>query len=1094
MMHRIRSSLPALAALAYASTLAGAQDPAAARPSLAEPGISPDGAEIAFVSGGDVWTVPAGGGEARLLVSHPATEGRPLYSPDGRRLAFVSNRTGNGDVYVLDLAGGELRRLTFDDGVDQLDGWSRDGRWLYFSSTARDVAGMNDLYRVGVEGGTPMQVSADRYTNEFASAEGPDGTLAFAARGVSSAQWWRLGSSHLDQSELWLLRPGAEPRYEQVTRRGAREGWPMWGPDGRTLFFVSDRGGAQNVWSVAPGAEPRQVTRFRGGRVLWPSVSPDGRTLVFERDFRIWRMDTATGQAAEVPVTLRGTPAAPDPERRRFTEDFQELALSPDGKKVALVVRGEVFAAGAKEGGDAERVTDTPGRESQVAWAPDSRRLVYAAQRDGATRLYLYDLATRAERQLTRGEGNDVSPVFSPDGRWVAFARGGRELRVVEAATGEERLLARGYLDRPPFASERGMAWSPDSRWIAFLSPLGEQPFTNVHVVSAAGGEARPASFLGNAFASTVSWSPDGAYLLLNSWQRSENAQVVRIDLVPRLPRFREDQFRDLFREQTPPGLPGEPRTTESRPDGPQPQPQRPAVAAAGQDSAARRASSRKPVEIVWEGIRRRSSPVPVGLDVGSQTISPDGKWLLLTATSGNQQNLYVYSLDELAREPAVARQLTSTPGQKRQPQFTPDSKEVYYLENGRVQVVPLETRTPRPLAVAAEMQVDFGREKTAVFQEGWTYLRDNFYDPRMHGVDWNEIRARYAPQAAGARTPDEMRRVMALMVGELNASHSGISGPGTPTLAPTGRLGLRFDRAEYERSGRLRVSEVIPQGPAALAGIRAGEYLLAVDGTRIGARTNLDALLEAKVGRRVALTVAPSAGADGRETTVRPVNTATEKGLLYRSWVDANRAYVSRASGGRLGYVHLFDMSSASLDQLYLDLDAENMGREGVVIDLRNNNGGFINPYVLDVFSRRPYMSMTTRGRPTAPARTMLGQRAFAGPTVLVVNQHSLSDAEDFTEGYRTLGLGRVVGEPTSGWIIYTSNVSLLDGSSLRIPFIRITGSAGDNMELAPRPVDVPVTRPVGETLTGRDSQLDTAVRELLGKLGGGRSAASGQ
>jgi C-terminal processing protease CtpA/Prc len=283
----------------------------------------------------------------------------------------------------------------------------------------------------------------------------------------------------------------------------------------------------------------------------------------------------------------------------------------------------------------------------------------------------------------------------------------------------------------------------------------------------------------------------------------------------------------------------------------------------------------------------------------------------------------------------------------------------------------------------------------------------------------------------------------------------------------------------------------VIPQGPAAIVGIRAGEYLLAVDGTRIGARTSLDALLEAKVGRRVALTVAPSAGGAGREAVVRPVNTATEKGLLYRARVEANRAYVSRGSGGRLGYVHLFDMSGASLDQLYLDLDAENMGREGVVIDLRNNNGGFVNAYALDVFSRRPYLSMTTRGRPTAPARTMLGQRAFPGPTVLVVNQHSLSDAEDFTEGYRALQLGRVVGEPTAGWIIYTSNVGLLDGSSLRIPYIRVTGQKGDDMELAPRPLDVPVTRPVGETLTGRDSQLDAAVRELLGRLGGGRTSA---
>ncbi|HEV2130126.1 MAG TPA: hypothetical protein VGR27_03460, partial [Longimicrobiaceae bacterium] len=209
-------------------------------PSFAEPGISPDGLEIAFASGGDIWTVPAGGGEARLLVSHPATESRPLYSPDGRHLAFVSTRTGNGDIYVLTFASGELRRLTFDDALDQLDGWSPDNRWIYFSSTSRDIAGMNDVFRVSLEGGTPMPVSADRYTNEFFSARSPDGqTLAISARGIASEQWWRRGSSHIDQSEIWLVRGGgATPRYERLTESAGKEKWPMWSPDGRTLYYV----------------------------------------------------------------------------------------------------------------------------------------------------------------------------------------------------------------------------------------------------------------------------------------------------------------------------------------------------------------------------------------------------------------------------------------------------------------------------------------------------------------------------------------------------------------------------------------------------------------------------------------------------------------------------------------------------------------------------------------------------------------------------------------------------------------------------------------------------------------------------------------
>src|SRR5690606_15921551 len=233
--------LATLATALFASSL-GAQRIAEGRPSYAEPGISPDGAEIAFVSGGDIWSVPASGGEARLLVSHPATEARPLFSPDGRFLAFVPDRTGNGDIYVLELATGEVRRLTYDDGRDQLEGWSPDGRWIYFSSASRDIAGMNDVYRVAASGGTPMPVAADRYTNEFFAAAAPDGeTVAISARGIASSQWWRRGHSHIDQSEIWLVRIGGVPRYERVTDGVGKELWPMWGADGRTLYYVSDR-------------------------------------------------------------------------------------------------------------------------------------------------------------------------------------------------------------------------------------------------------------------------------------------------------------------------------------------------------------------------------------------------------------------------------------------------------------------------------------------------------------------------------------------------------------------------------------------------------------------------------------------------------------------------------------------------------------------------------------------------------------------------------------------------------------------------------------------------------------------------------------
>ncbi len=1066
-----------LALTALAGTVTTARQDVSPAYAFAEPGLSHDGREIAFVSGGDIWTVPAAGGDARLLVADPATESRPLFSPGGRELAFVSDRTGGGDIYVLTLATGTLRRLTFDDGREQLDGWSRDGRWIYFSSTSRDIAGMNDVYRVPVAGGTPLPVSEDRYVNEFGAAASPDGrSVVVVARGNASGQWWRNGSSHLDQSELWLraIDDDGTDAYAQLTPRDAKQEWPMWHADGRTIYYVSDRGGAENLWSrpASAGGRDRRLTDFRAGRVLWPSISADGRTIAFERDFGIWLLDTAGGEARRVPIVRRGAPAMPVPERVRQTNQFSDLALSPDGRKVAFVARGDVFAAAARDGGDATPVTATATLESQPEWAADSRRLVYGSARDGGQQLYLYDFATNTETALTTGPVVDVQPVFSPDGKSLAFVRDRHELRVIDLESKAERLVSTGMfgdaLDVP------APVWSPDGQWLAMFV-VGQKMFRNVELVPAAGGTRRPVSFLANVFADTVAWSPDGTFVLFNTRQRTEQGQLARVDLVLRTPKFREDLFRDLFNEPTPrdrvPPAPAVPRTGNLDPRTEDREP---------------RTGNREPVIPVFTSIRDRLSFVPVGLDVNEVVISPDGKTALLVASLGGGTNLYTWPLDELATGPSVARQITTTSGGKSDPQFTADGREVFYLEGGRIQIANLERRESRPVNVTAELVVDFAEDRLTVFDEAWTLMRDNFYDPEFHGVDWSESRAVYRPRAAAASTRDELRRVISLMIGDLNASHLGISaGGGGGGEGGVGRLGVRFDRREYESAGRLRITSVVPLGPAALTGeIAEGDVLMAVNGRPVGAGVNLNERLAGLVNRRVTLRIERT-GSPARDVVIQPTSQGTEKSLLYRAWVSANREYVLKVSGGRLGYVHMINMSAGALDQLHIDLDAENHLLDGVVVDLRNNSGGFVNAYALDVFTREPYMRMSLRGLPEAPARAVLGQRALESPTVLVINQHSLSDAEDFTEGYRTLKLGSVVGEPTAGWIIYTWNARLVDGSSFRLPRMRVVGADGKNMELVPRPVDVPVTRSLGETLTAKDSQLDEAVRVLLRQIG---------
>src|SRR5208282_1257987 len=606
---------------------------------------------------------------------------------------------------------------------------------------------------------------------------------------------------------------------------------------------------------------------------------------------------------------LRGAPNGPATEHMTFSDKISEFELSPDGKKVAFVVHGEVFAVSAKDGGDAFRVTRTTANESGVTWSPDSRKIVYLSDRDGATHLFLYDFGAGKEAQLTH-TGTDALPVVSPDGKTIAFLRDGRELRAIDVDGKNERLLAKGYFDPPPILDDRSVVWSPDSKWVAYLS-YGDRLYRNASVVPAAGGESKSVSFLANGGSGAISWSPDGTYLLFITGQRTEEGQVARVDLVPHTPKFREDEFRDLFKEETPktkpPATPSDekPKSDEqsAKPD---------------EKAAPEKKPAPKPVVIDFDGVRNRLTFLRLGLDVADQTVSPDGKTLVFTGRTAGQVNLYSYSLDELSKEPPVVRQVTSTSGSKAAAQFTPDDKEVFYLEDDRIHSVTLESRQTKPLAVSAEMDVDFPKEKLEVFAQAWTILRDNFFDPNFNGVNWEHVRAEYEPLVDGAQTPEEMGSLMNLMVGELNASHLGFTPNSRPAEHNTGRLGVRWDAALYGNSGRLRIADVVPLGPAAVSGLKVGDEILAVDGVSVGPRVNLDELLDHKIDRRVVLKLARDKDS---EVIIRPIASGAERQLLYRQWVEQQRAYVEKISGGKLGYVHMVNMSEGALQQLYIDL-----------------------------------------------------------------------------------------------------------------------------------------------------------------------------
>ncbi len=1061
---------------------------------LRRPALSPDGSEIAFAHAGDVWVAPAEGGTALRITSHPSEDYNPAFSPDGESLAFFSGRTGGGNIYVAFLNGdGAPRRVTYHGGASPPLSWSPDGAWLYFGSHYTGIGG--GIYKIAAAGGPPIRIAHDPMESHYNVAVSPDGArVAFNNNG---AAWWRHGHNPAGHSDIWDMAEAADDDdYRRLTAYLGLNTRPMWGEDGETILYVSDRGGEENIWrmSLDGDDDATPVTEYGEGRVTNPSISADGRWIAFERDFRLWRLNVADGAAEPVDIQVHADEKSTPIRHETFTDRLSEFDLSADGKKVAFVVHGEVFADLAdkgdkvKKGGDSFRITDTHARESQLSWRPDSEHVVYVSDRTGHNEVFLYDFKLREERQLTDSDEGKAAPTFSPDGKWVAYTVGKTDIRLMDTED---------WTERPSIVNERftgvitptDFVWSPDSQWIAYVA-TDANFFDNVHVQNVDEGDSRQVTFLSNISCGGPLWSPDGKFLVFGTGQYREESLIARVDLVPIAPVFTEDDFHKLFEED-------EEDEDENTPDHPESgdataetEDETPDGESGDEEQKDDEEAEPEPVRIDTDGIKHRvrflTDPKA---GASAMRIRPDSKTLVYRASHTGQTNLWSLSLEE-GKGGEPPKQLTSSAGSKGAVRFVKDGKRFYFLESGRIHSSGMDEAggrdgDPKALNVRAEVEIDFHAEKMQAFDEAWRFMNENFYDAEFHGRDWDAARETFRARVEGARTGDEFRELLNLMVGELNASHLGAGGGGGG--APDAFLGLEFDRSELEQHGRYRITSVLPDSPVTFdeEPARVGEYLLSVDGKGLGDDASLPRRLQRLSGRRVTLALGDGPTADdAREIVVKPISGGRHSELRYRGWVRANAEYVHDKSGGRLGYAHVSQMSYPAYMRFIADLDAESHSREGIVVDVRFNGGGHIAPFILDVLARKAYTLSSLRGHYEAPDTNLAGNRIIEKPLILVTNEHSGSNTEMFSEGFRRLGLGTIVGKPTAGAVIWTWGWQLLDGTSFRLPRMRVGTLDGENLEGAARPVDIDVDRPLGEAARGVDSQLDTAVSELVAQI----------
>ncbi len=1012
------------------------------------PAPSPDGTQVAFSFQGDIWVVPTSGGEAKRLTANPAYDYLPRWSPDGKQIAFSSDRYGNDDVFVLSLSGAGVNRLTYFSNADRVWQFLPDGQGVMFSSRRNFYYHrLPVLYRVPLTGGTPTKVLPEYADQGRISADGQ--YLVFVKGRTNIYRKHYRGSSNAD---IFLYR-FQDKTFQQLTHFDGNDMFPVFSPDGNTIYFASERDGTMNLYRMnRDGSNKTQLTFFKDDGIRYLDISTNGKILTFERGFDIYRYDVESGRAERIDIQLPLDYVTNPVKYQNYTSRAEEMAVSPDGKLVAFVVRGEVLVM-SENGRFLNQLTESPWREGDICWAPNSDSLLYVSDEAGNRDIYLIHsgdprqkslaLTTRFKRKkLIASSREEYAPQFSPDGKMIAFIRGKGDIVIYQLATGKTRTLIKGW-------SEPEFRWSPDSRYLAYARE-DEEANSEVFIIDVETGKQWDISQHPD-YDGTPRWSQDGRRIAFISARKGDNYDIWMAYL-----RLADDEKTDAEWEEF-----------------------------FADKKQQKKADSVRVVidepEKLYQRLRRVTRLPGTESDFDW---SPRGQFLVFSSNSAGKSDLW-----KVKWNGKDLKQLTRGGHAPQHILWHGKNKKIYYLKKGGLlaSVSPDGGKT-KTLNFRATLKIDIPGEQKQKFDEAWRTLYQKFYDPNFHGVDWKAMYRKYLPIATRVYTIRDFNSVVRLMLGELNASHLGIYPPGGTPQVGSGMLGLRYDES-YSGDG-LKIAEVIPNGPCQRIPepVRVGEVLRAVNGIPLKKNTNLYALLENRIDKPTELLLSGKKnGTEYRRTVVvRPISYRKFMDLEYDRWREEKRELVHRLSHNRLGYIHIRAMGQQSLDRFEMELYAEAHGKEGLVIDVRNNGGGWTTDYLLNMLMIRDHAYTIPRdgkrGYPQAERRPLY---AWTKPIIVLCNEYSFSNAEIFSHAIKTLQRGKVVGKPTGGLVISTGSIRLIDGSRFRVPFrgwyVITNGVDMENHGAVP---DIIVEDRPGDTAAHIDRQLERAVKELLSEL----------
>ncbi len=1061
------------------------------------PSISPDGQTIVFSYKGDLYTVPTSGGEAKILTVHEAYDFRPVWSPDGKTIAFASNRHGNFDIFTIPATGGKTKRITYYSGNEYPTTFSPDGMKITFSAVIQDnpknmefpSRALDELYTISINGGREKQLLSTPARYAQYNSQG-DKIVYHDNKSVENI--WRKHNTQGFARDIWVYDIKND-KHTQLTTFKGDDRFPLFSNNDQLIYYLSERSGDFNVckFSLSNPAQIEQVTNFKHHPVRFLSISNNG-ILCFSYHGELYTI-TDGNSPKKVKVTINMDDKSNNDVFMKLRNGATEMAVSPDGKEVVFVVRGEVFVTSV-DYGTTKRITNTPEQERSVSFSPDGKSLLYASERNGSWNLYQTKLVNKTDLNFTNAtllkeeviletKNETFQPKYSPDGKEVAFLEERIILRVINLKSKKVRTILKGDYNYSYTDGDQHYDWSPDGKW--FLMDLSEKPRWPIGdiVLVDAQGNGNVVNLTQSGYSDGVAkWSLGGKAMIWATDHhgfRSHGSWGAHSDVYAMY--FTQEAYdRSLLSTEEFALVKEKEKADKKKKDAEKKKAEKETDKKGKKKTDKKEAKEKKKdLEIDLVNIEDRKRRLTIhSSNLSDMILSKDGDELYYLSQFEKGYDLWVTNIRK-----NETKLVTKLQGRGGGLQWDKKGKYLFLFSGNRIVRIDPKTKKPKFISFNAELNLDQIAEKEYLFEHVWRQVKKKFYDEDMHGLDWEFYKKEYEKFIPYINNNFDFAEMLSELLGELNASHTG-SGYRFRAQGgdATASLGIFWDM-DHTGAG-IKILEVINKGPftKAKSKVKAGDIIEKIDGNEIKAFQSFYPLLNHKAGKKVVVSVFRPTTGKRWDETVKPITGRTHGQLLYQRWVKIQKEETKRLSNGRIGYVHVRGMNSNSYRETFSELLGRNFNKEAVIIDTRFNGGGWLHNDLVTLLGGKQYMKFQGRG-----TKIMGGEPLdkWYKPSAVIVNEGNYSDAHTFPYAYQTLGIGPIIGMPVAGtstsvWWETLQDRSLYFGIP-QVKNIDMQGDALENKEVVPEYI---IDNHPNIVVTGRDQQLEKTVEVLLNSL----------